>query len=206
MVDITYKDLDKLKPIVSRCLQDAVAPLSSMLGKPMRVSEPELSAFDAADIPLVFGGSQKVVTGVYLGYHGENVPVGDTLSYDGHLLLTFKIDSAYEMVAILTEGLRVPLDELAGITDSIFSEIGNVFGASFISALSNTVGVRILVSVPKVINYRSNAILDFLYDKMKKKEGSVLLIKIMLSIEDHSVEGAFLLIPEDYRSLLVGLK
>lgn len=168
--------------------------------------DPDVTTFDVKRIPYIFGGSQKVVSGIYVGYYGENLPDDNTISYDGHLLLTFNLESAFELAALLMEGLQIPIGSVNGMTESVFSEIGNVFGTSFITAMANFVGVRVMPSVPVVINYRSTAILEYLLDKMKRKDGRVLLIQTQIVADEIAVEGKFLLIPEDYESLLSIIK
>jgi chemotaxis protein CheY-P-specific phosphatase CheC len=201
MRSFSDKDIASLKPVVHGCLSEAAANLSQMLGRDLHVTEPDLFEFEVAQIPTIFGGSQEIISGVYMGYYGINLPEDNKISYDGHVLLTFNIESAYEMAAILTEGLSVPLNRINTMTDSIFSEIGNVFGTSFISAMANALKVRIMPTVPLVINYRSTTILEYVQDKMKRKDGSVLLIKTKIYAHEHAVEGTFLLIPEDHNSL-----
>lgn len=206
MASLTDREIDQLKPILFRCLQSAGQNLSQMLGKEIQVSPPMLSTFGVSRIPYIFGGSQKIVSGIYMGFGGHNLPENSPTSYDGHLLLTFNIESAYELATILTEGLNVPLDKINGMTDSIFSEIGNVFGTSFITAMANIIGVRIMPTVPTVINYRATAILEYLKSSMKRKDGDVLLIQTQITADERSVEGKFFLIPEDYTSLLTLIK
>ncbi len=202
MNSLTENDIRRIKPEIFKCLQNAAQHLSLMLEKDIQVMEPEVTTFDVKRIPYIFGGSQKVVSGIYVGYHGENLPQGNMISYDGHLLLTFNLESAFELAAILMEGLQVPIGSVNGMTESVFSEIGNVFGTSFITAMANYIGVRVMPSVPVVINYRSTSILKYLLGKMKRKEGRVLLIQTQIIADEISVEGKFLLIPEDYDSLI----
>ena len=201
MESINANDIRRIQPEISKCLQNAGQHLSLMLEKNVQVMEPVLSSFEVNRVPYIFGGSQKVVSGIYMAYNGENLPNGTCHSCDGHLLLTFNLESAFELAAILMEGLSIPIGHVNGMTESVFSEIGNIFCTSFITAMANFIGVRLMPSVPVVINYRSNAILEYLLDKMKRKDGNVMLIQTRIIADDISVEGKFLLIPEDYTSL-----
>ena len=203
MPALTENDIELLEPMFSRCLKDAALSLSQMLGQEVISGDAIVKEITFDAIPYIFGGSQKIISGIYLAYKGfEPIPEDPPVSADGHLLLTFNIESAFEIAGILSKDLDVPLDRIGGMTDSIFGEIGNVFGASFLSSLGNMVAHRLFPSVPTVINYKATTIMEYVYNKIKSREIPIFLIQTYLHSDKHTIEGKFFLIPENYRSIL----
>ncbi len=205
MDHMIVKELDKLKLIFNKSLGGAVAVFGEMLSRQVTVTTPVIKVIEFSDLSYIFGGSNKIVSAIYSAYTGEGACRGEMKSLSGRMLLTFKIESAYEMVAILTEGLEVPLDRLDEMTNSIFSEIGNVFCTSFLSSLANAAGVKLRPDVPSVINYKATSILEFVKHKMVDIKSPVLLMQTALSSDGHTVEGNFMLIPDDVNAISIFL-
>ena len=150
------------------------------------------------EVSYLFGGSNRIISAIYLEYAGKYDEAGISHPMSGRMILSFKIESDYEIATILTEELKVPLDRLDEMTDSIFGELGNVFGTPFLSTISQLGGAKLLPSVPKVIKYKATAIAEFVQSKMPKPEQQILLLQTALGSDDKVVEGAFMFIPDDY--------
>lgn len=203
MDQMMVKELDKLKLIFNKSLGGAVEVFGEMLSRHVTVTTPVIKVINFSDLGYVFGGSNKIISAVYSAYTGEGSWRGEMKSLSGRMLLSFKIESAYEMVSILTEGLEVPLDRLDEMTNSIFSEIGNVFSTSFLSTLANTAGVKLRPDVPSVINYKASSILEYVKSRMTDIKSPLLLMQTALSSDGHIVEGSFMLIPDDVNTISI---
>ena len=199
---LSAKDIADLEPIFTKAIKDGSLSLGAMLGADIVAGNAMVKEVAFEDIPYIFGGSQKIISGIYMQYNtGVSIPNTDIV-FGGHLLLTFKIESAFEIASILTQDLDVPLDKIGVMADSIFGEIGNVFGTSFLSTLANMAGCKLLPSIPTVINYKASSILEYVHNKMDFKNSPILLIQTNLHNDKHMIEGKFFLIPENYKSIL----
>lgn len=201
-MNVIEVNMEQLDTIFTSALKDAAQQLTNMLGSEVVATDPILKEISFEDIPYIFGGSQKIVSGIYMEYHGDPKFIDSSVSFNGHLLLTFKIESAFEIAAILTKDLDVPLDKIGGMTDSIFGEIGNVFGTGFLTSLANMAGCKLLPSVPTVINYKASAILEYVKNRITNYEVPIVLIQTNLYSDKQTIEGKFMLIPENYKSFL----
>ncbi len=199
---LSDSEIAHLEPIFSAAIQDGANVLGQMLNSEFNSGRISIKEVTLKDMPHIFGGSQKIISGIYMQYNLDRKLTDSDLSFSGHVLLTFKIESAYEIAAILTQDLDVPLDKIGGMTDSIFGEIGNVFGTTFLSSLANKSGFVLMPTIPTVINYKANAILDYVNARISAKEPTILLIQTNIKNEKLMIDGKFYVLPDDYKSII----
>lgn len=201
MENLTSKETDQLKNIFTQSLMNAISQFGVMLRHNVTVSSPSMKFINFGDISYLFSGSNRIIIAIYLEYSGEYEEEGERHPVAGRMLLTFKIESAYEIATILTEELKVPLDRLDEMTDSIFGELGNVFGTTFLSTISQLGGIKLVPSIPKVIKYRATSIAEFVQSKMSNPDQEILMLQTALDSDDQIVEGAFMFIPDEYAGI-----
>ena len=201
MENLSTREVDQLKNIFNQSLTYAISQFGVMLRHKITVSSPSMRFINFSDVSYLFGGSNRIITAIYLEYSGEYEESGEKHPVAGRMLLTFKIESAYEIATILTEELKVPLDRLDEMTDSIFGELGNVFGTTFLSTISQLGGIKLVPSVPKVIKYRATSIAEYVQSKMTNPNQEILMLQTSLGSDDQIVEGAFMFIPDEYTGI-----
>lgn len=178
------KEFDALLAIVSKGLEDCSRALSKMTTGGVQLSDPRLDFVLLREVPGLAGGPAEEVVAVYLGVEGD---------LNGHLMLMFTQQSACRMVDMLCEvpaGSTTALDEI-GI--SALAETGNVCGSSFLNALSDRTGLRIVPTTPAVITDMAGAILEAVVTELYLYGDEVLIVETGFNGE---IPGHFLLMPD----------
>ncbi|MDB4896093.1 MAG: cheC [Firmicutes bacterium] len=173
-----------LLAIVRKGLDDSSRALSSMTTGGIRLQAPRLEFLPLNVVPGIAGGPEVVVVAVYLGIEGD---------LNGHLMLLFTRDTALRVVDMLLEappGTTATLDEI-GV--SALAETGNVCGSSFLNALSDRTGLKIVPTTPVVVTDMAGAILQSVVTELYLNGDEVLMVETAFNRE---MPGHFLLMPD----------
>lgn len=183
-MNLTQIELDVLYSIVRKGLDDSSRALSSMTTGGIQLREPQLQFLSLNMVPSIAGGPENVVVAVYLGIEGD---------LNGHLMLLFTQPSGLRIVDMLLEqplGTARELDEL-GV--SALAETGNVCGSSFLNAISDRTGLKIVPTTPVVVTDMAGAILQSVVTELYLNGDEVLVVETGFNGE---VPGHFLLMPD----------
>jgi chemotaxis protein CheC len=183
-MNLTDKEFAVLRSIVSKGLDDSSTALSSMTTGGIRLLDPHLEFTPLNAVPGIAGGPEKVVVAVYLGIEGD---------LNGHLMLLFSQANGLRVVDMLMElppGTTGELDEL-GI--SALAETGNVCGSSFLNAISDRTGLKIVPTTPAVVVDMAGAILESVAVELYLNGDEVLVVETGFG---GGVPGHFLLMPD----------
>ena len=183
-MNVSERELGILLSIVKRGLQDSSTALSAMTTGAIQLTDPQLEFLPLNEVPGIAGGPAAVVVGVYLGIEGD---------LNGHLMLLFDVDSALQMVDMLMESPPGTARELDEIGISALAETGNVCGSSFLNALSDRTGLKIIPTTPCVITDMAGAILQSVVTELYLNGDEVLVVETGFNGE---VPGHFLLMPD----------
>jgi chemotaxis protein CheC len=173
-----------LLAIVRKGLDDSSQALSSMTTGGIRLQAPRLEFLPLNVVPGIAGGPEVVVVAVYLGIEGD---------LNGHLMLLFTRETALRVVDMLLEappGTTATLDEI-GV--SALAETGNVCGSSFLNALSDRTGLKIVPTTPVVVTDMAGAILQSVVTELYLNGDEVLMVETAFNRE---MPGHFLLMPD----------
>ncbi len=173
-----------LYAIVEQGLADSSRALSAMTTGGMHLRDPRLQFVPLIAVPSIADGPASVVVAVYLGIGGD---------LSGHLMLLFDQIGGLQVVDMLLEqppGTTTVLDD---ISVSALAETGNVCGTSFLNALSDRTGLRIIPTTPVVVTDMAGAILQSVVTELYLSGDEVLMIETTFN-ED--VSGHFLLMPD----------
>ena len=198
---LSEKEIEKVQQTFQQCLTEAAGALGSMINIPVVLRNPIIEMIEPAKINYLFGLSNKIILAIHMTYEGKSVPeVSDENHIPGHLLVCFNISSAYEMVGLLTDELKVPIERINEVSDSVLGEIANIFNMRFLTALSNFVHMSFTPSIPTVITYKTTAILDYLKFQMKTDSDDLVFLgrTELVSPDSGVVEGNFLFLPGDH--------
>lgn len=183
-MNLTQIELDVLYSIVRKGLDDSSRALSSMTTGGIQLREPQLQFLSLNMVPSIAGGPENVVVAVYLGIEGD---------LNGHLMLLFTEPSGLRIVDMLLEqppGTARELDELGA---SALAETGNVCGSSFLNAISDRTGLKIVPTTPVVVTDMAGAILQSVVTELYLNGDEVLVVETGFNGE---VPGHFLLMPD----------
>ncbi len=183
-MDIRESEYSILYSIVQQGLADSSRALSRMTTGGVHLRDPNLQFVPLTQVPSIAGGPANVVVAVYLGIEGD---------LNGHVMLLFNVESALNVVDMLLDMPRGSTNSLDEIALSALAETGNVCGTSFLNALSDRTGLRIIPTTPMVVNDMAGAILQSVVTELYLNGDEVLIVETDFN-ED--VPGHFLLMPD----------
>lgn len=132
-------EIDTLREIGSIGTGNAATALSSMLGKEVRITLPEVRIMGYNEAIDWIGGPEAVTAGVLVKMSGD---------MGGIMLSVQKL----ELVNIILEAMLgqsiQSYEELAELEQSALIEIGNIMISAFVNALSGLAGINVNLTVP----------------------------------------------------------
>ena len=132
-------EIDTLREIGSIGTGNAATALSSMLGKEVRITLPEVRIMGYNEAIEWIGGPEAVTAGVLVKMGGD---------MGGIMLSVQKL----ELVNIILESMLGEsiqgYEELAELEQSALIEIGNIMISAFVNALSGLAGIDVKLTVP----------------------------------------------------------
>jgi chemotaxis protein CheC len=170
--------------IVRTGLANSSRALFRMTTGGIRLQAPHLAFLPLNVVPGIAGGPEAVVVAVYLGIEGD---------LNGHLMLLFTRDTALRVVDMLLEAPAGTTQDLDDLGMSALAETGNVCGSSFLNALSDRTGLRIVPTTPVVVTDMAGAILQSVVTELYLNGDEVLMVETAFNQE---VPGHFLLMPD----------
>jgi len=200
MVDIRELralQLDALREVANMGAGHAATALSQMTNTRIMVSVPRLQIAQVEDVPELIGDPESVVAAVMMHLLGD---------ITGKSLLILPRESALRLAAIL---LRRDLSAVAAfgeLEQSAIKEAGNILCAAYVNALSDFLGLMILLSVPGLAIDLCAAVLTTAYTEFVAEQDYAFSIETEFQMDQgEPIQGHFLLLP-DVQSLQVILR
>ncbi|GAC1313515.1 MAG: chemotaxis protein CheC [Chloroflexota bacterium] len=183
--------LAHLSPIVSQALQRAALAMTEMTGVRFNVSSTSLGLACVTQVPEIAGGADLVALGVYFAFHGEG---------QGHLLLLMDEDGGREVAGLLLGEDPATINVSEELPASALAESGNVSCSAFLNALGDTLGLRLGITPPAVVQDMRGAILDALAADIASAAEEALVISTRFTMGDadattHSLDARLLVVP-----------
>jgi chemotaxis protein CheC len=172
--------MDALRELANIGSGTASTALAAMLGRPVDISVPVAKALPLADAIDSGGPAEDIVTGVVIGVMGE---------LDATVLLVLGESHAATLCGML--GVD-PANEMAA---SALGEIGNIVGASYISALGAMTGLELEPEPPLSATDMLGAILATVLAGRAAGDDVALVLDSNLTVEGEDCAISFLLVP-----------
>jgi chemotaxis protein CheC len=182
-MELSDREYTTLQQMVEQGLADASRALSSLTTGQIQLNAPQLTWVQLNEMPRMAGVPDSVVVAVYLGIEGD---------LDGHLMLLFAIDSACRTVDLLLGQPMGTTPELDDLALSALAETGNICGSSFLNAISDRTGLRVVPTTPAVVIDMAGAILESVVTELYMNGDEVLMVETGFN---GVVPGHFLLMP-----------
>jgi len=180
--------LDVLREIGNIGAGNAATALAKLLDKRIVMKVPQIRIMKFSEVSEVLGGAETPVVGILLRIHGD---IG------GSMMFILDNPSSRLLVNIL---MGKPLEtdlSFDEMTCSVLTEIGNILAGSYLSALSDMTGLKIVPDVPALAMDMAGAILSVPAIESGKKSDTVLSIENVFMDGKDSVIGDLFLIPDD---------
>jgi len=180
--------LDVLREIGNIGAGNAATALAKLVDKRIVMKVPQIRIMKFSEVSEVLGGAETPVVGILLRIHGD---IG------GSMMFILDNPSSRLLVNIL---MGKPLEtdlSFDEMTCSVLTEIGNILAGSYLSALSDMTGLKIVPDVPALAMDMAGAILSVPAIEFGKNSDTVLYIENVFMDGKDSVIGDLFLIPDD---------
>lgn len=137
--ELTSLEIDTLREIGSIGTGNAATALSTLLGREIRITLPEVRIMGYNEAIEWMGGPEAVTAGVLVGIGGQMS--GIMLSVQQMEFINLVLES------MLGSGIR-DYGELTDLTRSTLVEVGNIMISTFINALSGLSSISVTLTVP----------------------------------------------------------
>lgn len=189
--------LDAMREIANIGAGHAATALSQMTNRVIMIDVPEVSIIRLEDVGTVTGEADDVVAAVMMKVLGD---------VTGRTVQIFPGASAVKLIAIMT-GEDEP-EFPGGFTDehqATLKEVGNIIVGAYLNALSDFMGLLLIMSVPAIAIDMVGAIMTTSYLNFGEEQDHVLCVNTGMIMGEERIRGHFLLIP-DGASLQVMLR
>lgn len=136
--ELNELQLDALKEVGNIGSGNAATALSQMLNKKIDMSVPQVDILPYDEMIRRIGTEEDTVVAVLLAAYGDA---------PGNLLFIMNYEKAQEFSRVLLSGFE---DVSEDLYISVFQEIGNILGNSYINAINKLTGLNLITSVPSV--------------------------------------------------------
>ena len=137
--ELSSLELDTLKEIGSIGTGNAATSLSSLIGKPVRIKQPEVRIMEYNEAIEWIGGPEPITAGVLVGMSGQ---------LSGIMLSVQQLDFVNLVLESMMGKTIQDYMELGEMERSALTEVGNIMISTFINALSGLADINIDLTVP----------------------------------------------------------
>jgi chemotaxis protein CheC len=179
-----YSDLqlDALREVANIGSGTAGTALSSMLGRPVDLSVPNVLALPLDEAVGALGDAESEVVAVVIPIFGD---------MDAVVVLLFTFDAANTLCALL--GVEADSD----VGRSAMSEIGNILGTTYVGAIEAMTGQHLEPRPPETIADMLGAIVSTVLTHVAGDGELALVMDSALQVEGEACELSFVLVPSD---------
>jgi chemotaxis protein CheC len=178
--EFSEEQLDALSELANIGAGTAATALSQMLAQEVTLSVPRAIALPLADAVAHAGPPDEIVTGVVIPIEGDMQAL---------VVLLIPGDAAQTLCALL--GVEAGTED----GESAISEIGNILGASYMSALSGMTGLSLDLCPPQVLTDLLASIVTSLLALTAGDSDTALMLDTTLDLAESPCPLSFLLIP-----------
>lgn len=182
---------DVLKEIANIGAGHAATALAALLDRPMVQSVPNVILIPLSDMPRQLGGAEKIVVAGLLDIKGD---------VSGFFMAILDFEQADKIIAMMmdkkvrskTGGVR----RLNTVEKSVISEIVNIMGGSYLTAISEMTNLNSIMSTPSLCIDMVGAILNIAIAEAGKTGDFAVLFQSELYNEKERIIGDIFLIPD----------
>ncbi len=191
---LTEAELDIFREIGTIGAGNAATALSQLAGRRVMVDIPDVKKVELEKLPDIVGDKDTPIVGVHFQILGDVV---------GTTLLVFDEDTAFSILHLLfQQGNHSRIETL--FSESAFKEVANILTGTYLNALSQFLGLRMIPSTPKMnIEPASTVAKTAVAHLGPNTSVDVLAIMTVLSIEKKKIAGKFFLIFDVESSKLI---
>lgn len=184
------RQLDALREVANIGAGHAATALSQMVNTRIMVDIPEIRIVKLEDVGELIGRPDEIVSAVMMQLLGD---------VTGRTVQIFPWKTAVQLTSTLLRRERVARPEDFGeLEQSALREVGNILVGAYINALSELMGLMLIMSPPAITIDTAQAVLTTSYLNFGEPHDYVFAVNTRLGMDSNTELGAhFLLLPDD---------
>jgi chemotaxis protein CheC len=180
--------LDALREVANIGAGHAATALSQMTSRRISISVPRLEITPLAEVAELLSQPDAPLVAVLMQVLGD---------VTGRALLVLPRDSGLRLAEMLMRRVPHSIDSLGEMGSSAMKETGNIVCAAYMNALSDFMGMIILLSVPSLLEDRRSEVLAHVNGGLWNERELVVSLETRFTVDHRgAVEGHFLLLPD----------
>ncbi|MCX9012131.1 MAG: chemotaxis protein CheC [Candidatus Methanoperedens sp.] len=179
LTDFQY---DALKEVGNIGIGNATTSLSQMVNKQVDISLPDLKLIPLIKVPILVKNADPVV-GIIQELRGDS---------KGFLVFLLSRNSAKTLVKLVL-GQAEETATFNEMEQSVLKELGNIMSGTYITALSNFLGIAIGLSPPNQVYDMSDAIINQLVGMMSLDVDDVLFLRTEFTVGSEKIDGRMII-------------
>jgi chemotaxis protein CheC len=189
--DLGPRQLDALREVANIGAGHAATALSQMVNTRIMVDIPEIKIVKLEDVGELIGPPDEIVSAVMMQLLGD---------VTGRTVQIFPWRTAVQLTSVLLEhpGAEKRPEDFGEAEQSALREISNVLVGAYINALSEFMGLMLIMSPPSIAIDTAQAVLTTSYLNFGDHHDYVFAVNTRLGMDTNTDLGAhFLLLPDD---------
>ncbi len=172
----------------------AATSLSDVLQEPITIEVPKIHTMEPHLIPNFFNLHDVVTTAIYL-------QLNDKLGCD--ILLMFESKEAKKIAAMMT--MAPSVEELEpDMETSALQELGNILIGSFLTSISDFVGIQLLPTTPETVSDVFDAIIDNFLIKQSMTSENALIFETKFKRNNEDAKCILMIFPtQELKEMLI---
>jgi chemotaxis protein CheC len=192
--------LDAMREVANIGAGHAATALSQMTNRVIMIDVPDVRIVRLEDIDEILGPPGDVVAAVMMKVLGD---------VTGRTMQVFPASSATKLTSMVLGQPEVEFP--AGFGDmhrSTLKEIGNIIVGAYLTALSDFMGMLMIMSAPSIAVDMAGAVMTTSYLNFGDEKDHVLCVNTGMIMGEDTIRAHFLLIPDDLslRTILQHMK
>lgn len=179
LTDFQY---DALKEVGNIGIGNATTSLSQMVNKKVEISLPDLKLVPIFKVPIIVKNATPVV-GIIQQLKGDS---------SGFLVLLLSKNSAKLLIKLVL-GQAEDNATFNEMEQSVLVELGNIMNGTYITSLSNFLGIDLGLSPPNQVYDMSDAIINQIVGMMSLDVEDVLFLRTEFTVNSEKIEGKILI-------------
>jgi chemotaxis protein CheC len=188
--DLGPRQLDALREVANIGAGHAATALSQMVNQRIMVDIPEIKIVRLEDVGEIVGAPDEIVSAVMMQLLGD---------VTGRTVQIFPWRTAVQLTSKLLARSDVDTPEDFGeLEQSALKEVSNILVGAYINALSEFMGLMLIMSPPAIAIDTAQAVLTTSYLNFGDHQDYVFAVNTRLGMDSNTELGAhFLLLPDD---------
>ena len=185
----TEEEKDLLKEIGNIGGGNALSSLSSMLERPLALGIPSCHVIAREDVGNLLNDPDALYAGVSM-----------TMTGTIDCMLAVLLDKQFAELIVHVLDPDEPVIDVTDLTEiqkSALSEVGNIMGNSYVTAIGTMLDLHIDPSVPRIVVDEGHRVLERFLDDHTSELGRLFLINSAFKTGDKTLESCILLCPTD---------